>query len=44
MVFAAFVAPYLLGTTMRFVEAYHEMTNLRSKGLLPEQVVLSVLV
>ena len=30
--------------TMRFVEAYHEMTNLRSKGLLPEQVVLSVLV
>jgi fructose-1,6-bisphosphatase II len=30
--------------TMRFVEAYHEMTNLRAKGLLPEQVVLSVLV
>ena len=26
------------------VEAYHEMTNLRAKGLLPEQVVLSVLV
>lgn len=30
--------------TMRFVEAYHEMTALRSKGLLPEQVVLSVMV
>jgi len=29
--------------TMRFVEAYHEMTSLRKKGLLPEQVVLSVL-
>src|SRR5919202_2329997 len=28
--------------TMRFVEAYHPMTKLRSKGLLPEQVVLSV--
>jgi len=30
--------------TMRFVEAYHEMSALRSKGLLPEQVVLSVMV
>jgi fructose-1,6-bisphosphatase II len=30
--------------TMRFVEAYHEMGKLRAKGLLPEQVVLSVLV
>jgi fructose-1,6-bisphosphatase II len=30
--------------TMRFVEAYHEMGSLRNKGLLPEQVVLSVLV
>ena len=29
--------------TMRFVEAYHEMSALRSKGLLPEQVVLGVL-
>jgi fructose-1,6-bisphosphatase II len=28
--------------TMRFVEAYHPMTKLRTKGLLPEQVVLSV--
>ena len=28
--------------TMRFVEAYHPMTKLRGKGLLPEQVVLSV--
>ncbi|HEY4026387.1 MAG TPA: class II fructose-bisphosphatase [Candidatus Dormibacteraeota bacterium] len=28
--------------TMRFVEAYHEMGKLRAKGLLPEQVVLSV--
>ena len=28
--------------TMRFVEAYHEMTNLRAKGLLPEQVVLGI--
>src|SRR5919202_1497205 len=28
--------------TMRFVEAYHPMTKLRAKGLLPEQVVLSV--
>jgi fructose-1,6-bisphosphatase II len=28
--------------TMRFVEAYHPMTRLRAKGLLPEQVVLSV--
>ncbi len=30
--------------TMRFVEAYHEMSKLRFKGLLPEQVVLSVMV
>lgn len=30
--------------TMRFVEAYHEMSALRSKGLLPEQVVLSAMV
>src|SRR5262249_51670597 len=30
--------------TMRFVEAYHEMSALRAKGLLPEQVVLSVMV
>lgn len=30
--------------TMRFVEAYHEMNKLRAKGLLPEQVVLSVMV
>ncbi len=30
--------------TMRFVEGYHEMGKLRAKGLLPEQVVLSVLV
>ncbi|HKA09782.1 MAG TPA: class II fructose-bisphosphatase [Candidatus Dormibacteraeota bacterium] len=30
--------------TMRFVEAYHEMSALRSKGLLPEQVVLGVMV
>jgi fructose-1,6-bisphosphatase II len=30
--------------TMRFVEAYHEMTKLRAQGLLPEQVVLGVLV
>ncbi len=30
--------------TMRFVEAYHEMSVLRAKGLLPEQVVLSVMV
>jgi fructose-1,6-bisphosphatase II len=29
--------------TMRFVEAYHDMAMLRAKGLLPEQVVLSVL-
>jgi fructose-1,6-bisphosphatase II len=29
--------------TMRFVEAYHESTKLRAKGLLPEQVVLSVM-
>jgi fructose-1,6-bisphosphatase II len=28
--------------TMRFVEAYHDMSKLRAKGLLPEQVVLSV--
>ena len=28
--------------TMRFVEAYHQMTKLRSKGLLPEQVMLGV--
>jgi fructose-1,6-bisphosphatase II len=28
--------------TMRFVEAYHPMGKLRAKGLLPEQVVLSV--
>jgi fructose-1,6-bisphosphatase II len=28
--------------TMRFVEAYHPMTKLGAKGLLPEQVVLSV--
>ena len=28
--------------TMRFVEAYHPMTKLRAKGLLPEQVVLRV--
>jgi fructose-1,6-bisphosphatase II len=28
--------------TMRFVEAYHPMAKLRGKGLLPEQVVLSV--
>jgi fructose-1,6-bisphosphatase II len=28
--------------TMRFVEAYHPMSKLRAKGLLPEQVVLSV--
>jgi len=28
--------------TMRFVNAYHPMTKLRAKGLLPEQVVLSV--
>jgi fructose-1,6-bisphosphatase II len=30
--------------TMRFVEGYHDMNNLRAKGLTPEQVVLSVLV
>jgi fructose-1,6-bisphosphatase II len=30
--------------TMRFLEAYHDMSKLRAKGLLPEQVVLSVLV
>jgi fructose-1,6-bisphosphatase II len=30
--------------TMRFVEAYHEMSELRAKGLLPEQVVLSAMV
>jgi len=30
--------------TMRFVEAYHEMTKLRAKGLLPEQVVLGLMV
>jgi fructose-1,6-bisphosphatase II len=30
--------------TMRFLEAYHDMGKLRAKGLLPEQVVLSVLV
>ena len=30
--------------TMRFVEAYHEMSALRAKGLLPEQVVLGVMV
>jgi fructose-1,6-bisphosphatase II len=30
--------------TMRFVEAYHETSKLRAKGLLPEQVVLGVLV
>jgi len=30
--------------TMRFVEAYHEMTKLRAQGLLPEQVVLGLLV
>jgi fructose-1,6-bisphosphatase II len=30
--------------TMRFVEAYHEMSVLRAKGLLPEQVVLGVMV
>jgi fructose-1,6-bisphosphatase II len=29
--------------TMRMVEAYHEMSKLRVKGLLPEQVVLGVL-
>jgi fructose-1,6-bisphosphatase II len=29
--------------TMRFVEAYHEMTKLRAKGLLPEQVVLGLM-
>jgi fructose-1,6-bisphosphatase II len=28
--------------TMRFVEAFHEMDKLRLKGMLPEQVVLSV--
>jgi fructose-1,6-bisphosphatase II len=28
--------------TMRFVEAYHPMAKLGAKGLLPEQVVLSV--
>jgi fructose-1,6-bisphosphatase II len=28
--------------TMRFVEAYHPMSKLGAKGLLPEQVVLSV--
>jgi fructose-1,6-bisphosphatase II len=28
--------------TMRFVEAYHPMSKLRAKGLLPEQVVLGV--
>src|SRR5438105_6312646 len=28
--------------TMRFVNAYHPMSKLRAKGLLPEQVVLSV--
>ena len=28
--------------TMRFVEAYHAMGKLRTKGLLPEQVVLGV--
>jgi fructose-1,6-bisphosphatase/sedoheptulose 1,7-bisphosphatase-like protein len=28
--------------TMRFVNAYHPMAKLRAKGLLPEQVVLSV--
>jgi fructose-1,6-bisphosphatase II len=28
--------------TMRFVNAYHPMGKLRAKGLLPEQVVLSV--
>jgi fructose-1,6-bisphosphatase II len=25
--------------TMRYVDAYHEMTKLRAKNLLPEQVV-----
>ncbi len=29
--------------TMRYVDAFHEVSKLRSKGLLPEQVVLSVL-
>jgi fructose-1,6-bisphosphatase II len=29
--------------TMRFVEAYHEMSKLRAKGLLPEQVVLGIM-
>jgi fructose-1,6-bisphosphatase II len=29
--------------TMRLVEAYHEMSKLRAKGLLPEQVVLSAM-
>jgi fructose-1,6-bisphosphatase II len=28
--------------TMRFVEAFHEMSKLRLQGVLPEQVVLSV--
>jgi fructose-1,6-bisphosphatase II len=28
--------------TMRFVEAFHEMSKLRMQGVLPEQVVLSV--
>jgi fructose-1,6-bisphosphatase II len=30
--------------TMRWLEAYHDMGKLRAKGLLPEQVVLSVVV
>jgi len=30
--------------TMRFVEAYHLMSNLRAKGMLPEQVVLGMTV
>jgi hypothetical protein len=28
--------------TMRFVEAFHEMEEVRLQGVLPEQVVLSV--
>jgi fructose-1,6-bisphosphatase II len=30
--------------TMRFVEAYHESSKLRAKGLLPEQVMLGAVV